>query len=322
MADVALVGDIGGTNSRFGLVTPGSTDVHDIKALKNDSFASLEAAARHYVATRGLTKLAATAIAIAAPVAGETLSLTNRDWTFTRTDLRRAVNAEQLVMLNDFEVLAWSLPHLKSDELFQIGGETPSKAGVKIVLGPGTGLGMAALAPLPGGGWMPIPGELGHVTLPVTTQEEFDLRAAMATPGIVFEAEDAITGTGLPRIYRAVCARLGEAASIATSEEILAAGLAGNNAAARQTLDHFCRWLALLAGDAAMTLQAYGGVYLASSISATIKDHLKSSDFRRVFEEKGRLAHVMRPIPIYVVTAKFPALTGCAAALAAKHRRD
>ena len=81
MSDVALVGDIGGTNSRFGLVAPGSTEVREIAALKNDSFASLEDAARHYVSSKGLTRLAATAIAIAAPVAGETLSLTNRDWT-------------------------------------------------------------------------------------------------------------------------------------------------------------------------------------------------------------------------------------------------
>ena len=319
MADVALVGDIGGTNSRFGLVEPGSVAVREIAALRNDNFASLEDVASHYVKSRGLSQLSATAIAIAAPVAGEILSLTNRAWTFTRTDLKRAVSTDRLVMLNDFEVLAWSLPHLKPDELFQIGGATPEKPGVKIVLGPGTGLGMATLAPLPGGGWMPIAGELGQVTLPVTTQEEFDLRAAMTTHGVVFEAEDAITGTGLPRIYRAVCARLGVAAALPSSEAILAAGLKGDDAAAAKTLHQFTRWLALLSGDAAMTLQAYGGVYLASNISAMLKDYLAASDFRRVFEEKGRLAHFMRLIPIYVVTAKFPALTGCAAALAAKH---
>ena len=319
MSDLALVGDIGGTNSRFGLVEPGSVAVREIEALRNDNFASLEDVASHYIASKGLTRLSATAIAIAAPVAGETLSLTNRNWIFTRSDLKRAVKTDRLVMLNDFEVLAWSLPHLQPDELFQIGGETPEKPGVKIVLGPGTGLGMATLAPIAGGGWMPIPGELGHVTLPVTTQEEFDLLSAMRSPGVVFEAEDAVTGTGLPRIYRAVCSRLGIAPSITSSEDILAAGLKGDDAAAVKTLDHFARWLALLAGDAAMTLQAYGGVYLASNISATLKDYLAASDFRRVFEEKGRLAHFMRPIPIYVVTAKFPALTGCAAALAAKH---
>ena len=86
----------------------------------------------------------------------------------------------------------------------QIGGELPRKPAVKIVLGPGTGLGMATLAPLPQGGWMALPGEVGHITLPVVTQEEFDWREKMSKPGVLFESEDAITGGGLLRMYRAV----------------------------------------------------------------------------------------------------------------------
>jgi glucokinase len=315
MGDLALVGDIGGTNSRFGLVEPGTTDIRDIEALKNDNFPSLEDAARAYLKAKGIAATKATAIAIAAPVTGEVLSLTNRAWSFTRDSLRAAVNTGELRVLNDFEVLALSLPHLKPHELAQIGGKTPDKPGVKLVLGPGTGLGMATLAPTPRGGWMAIPGELGHVTLPVVTREEFDWREAMSLPGVLFESEDAVTGPGLLRMYRARAEMRGVEAIHQTPEAVLQAGLKGDDSIARQTLEQFVIWLARLAGDAAMTMQAYGGVYLAGGIAPTIVDFLRQSKFRETFQEKGRLAHFMRPIPVYVITASYPALTGCAAAL-------
>jgi glucokinase len=316
MTKLALVGDIGGTNSRFGLVEPGSTAVSEIAALKNDDHASLEDAVKVYLGFKNVKLVDAMAVAVAAPVTGETVTLTNRDWTFSKTSLRQAANAGRLRLLNDFEALAYSLPHLEEPDLFQIGGTAPEKPGVKIVIGPGTGLGMATLVPLPNGGWMPVPGEVGHIILPVVTQEEFDLREAMTQPGVVFESEDAVTGTGLPRIYRAVCKRLGQKPSLQKSEDIILAALEGGDKAARKTLDHFTIWLARLAGDAAMTLQAYGGVYLAGGIAPTIAEDLRKGPFREVFQEKGRLAHFMRPIPVYVILEKFAALRGCAAALA------
>lgn len=312
MTELALVGDIGGTNSRFGLVEPGLTRVTGIAVQKNDDFASLEDSIAAYLSAKGLNTLAAAAIAVAGPVDGGTVALTNRGWRFTRETLRAAAKARQFRLLNDFEALALSLPHLEGEDLVQIGGEQPEKPAVKIVLGPGTGLGMATLAPLPQGGWMALPGEVGHITLPVVTREEFDWRERMSKPGVPFESEDAITGGGLLRMYRAVA----QAPTLATPEEVLQAALAGSDAAAVKTLDQFIAWLARIAGDAAMTMQAGGGVYLAGGIAPSIVEKLKSGDFRTIFQEKGRLAHVMRPIPVYVIIDRFPAFKGCAAAIA------
>lgn len=312
MTDLALVGDIGGTNSRFGLVEPGSTQVRGIAVQKNQNFASLEDSIAAYVKSQGLSGLAGAAIAVAGPIEGERVSLTNRDWSFTRESLRKAAQARVFRLLNDFEALALALPHLAGDDLVQIGGETPDTPGVKIVLGPGTGLGMATLAPLPKGGWMALPGEVGHITLPVVTQAEFDWREKMTKPGVPFESEDAITGGGLLRMYRAIA----EAPLQETPEQVLQAALAGSDRDAVAALDQFVIWLARIAGDAAMTMQAKGGVYLAGGIAPSIVDTLKSGAFRSIFEEKGRLAHVMRPIPVYVIVDRFPAFKGCAAAIA------
>ena len=312
MTELALVGDIGGTNSRFGLVEPGSTQLSRVAVQKNDNFTSLEDSIAAYIQSQGLTGLASAAVAVAGPVEGEWVALTNRDWRFTRETLRTAAKARSFRLLNDFEALALALPHLAGDDIVQIGGETPAKPAVKIVLGPGTGLGMATLAPLPEGGWMALPGEVGHISLPVQTREEFEWREKMTLPGVLFESEDAITGGGLLRMYRAVA----EHPALSTPEEVLQAALAGNDEAAVKTLDQFITWLARIAGDAAMTMQARGGVYLAGGIAPSIVDVLKTGTFRTIFQEKGRLAHVMRPIPVYVIVDRFPAFKGCAAAIA------
>lgn len=312
MTELALVGDIGGTNSRFGLVEPGSTQLSRVAVQKNDNFTSLEDSIAAYVQSQGLTGLASAAVAVAGPVEGEWVALTNRDWRFTRETLRAAAKARSFRLLNDFEALALALPHLAGDDIVQIGGETPAKPAVKIVLGPGTGLGMATLAPLPEGGWMALPGEVGHISLPVQTREEFEWREKMTLPGVLFESEDAITGGGLLRMYRAVA----EHPALSTPEEVLQAALAGTDEAALKTLDQFITWLARIAGDAAMTMQARGGVYLAGGIAPSIVDVLKTGTFRTIFQEKGRLAHVMRPIPVYVIVDRFPAFKGCAAAIA------
>jgi glucokinase len=312
MTELALVGDIGGTNSRFGLVEPGTTRVVEVAVQKNDNFASLEDSIAAYVKAKGVSGLAGAAIAVAGPVEGEVVHLTNRNWSFTLESLRKAADARQFRLLNDFEALALALPHLDGEDVVQIGGELPQKPAVKIVLGPGTGLGMATLAPLPQGGWMALPGEVGHITLPVVTQAEFDWRERMSKPGVLFESEDAITGGGLLRMYRAATAN----PTLDTPETVLQAALAGTDPAAVKTLDQFIVWLARVAGDAAMTMQARGGVYLAGGIAPSIVEKLKSGPFRSIFEEKGRLAFVMRPIPVYVIVDKFPAFKGCAAAIA------
>jgi glucokinase len=311
MTEFSLVGDIGGTNSRFGLVELGSLVVKHVEALRNDHFASLEAAISQYLNNKGTNSIVAAAIAVAAPVDGEHITLTNRDWTFSTESLRIAASANRLRLLNDYEALALALPHLDGDDIVQIGGHTTDVPQVKIVLGPGTGLGMAALAPLAQGGWMVLPCEVGHITLPTETREEFDWRESMREPGQIFTTEDALSGGGLLLMYRAIAPN----GPLASPEAIIQAALVEQDPDAVKTLDQFITWLARVSGDAAMTLQSRGGVYLAGGIAPSIVDQLKGGNFRKVFDEKGKLAHVMKPIPVYVIVDRFPAFKGCAAAL-------
>ncbi len=314
MTNTALVGDIGGTNSRFGLIELGSVDVSNVEVLKNDNFAGLEAAISHYLDKMAVSELAAAAVDVAAPVDRETITLTNRAWTFSAESLRKAARAKRFRLLNDFEALAWSLPHIDADGLVQIGGDIAPKPHVKIVLGPGTGLGGAVLAPLPHGEWMPIAGEMGHVTLPVVTQEELALKDKIMGKDKFSEVEDVLTGPGLLALYHAVC----DKPKYTTPEQVLNAGVAGQDGDASKALDHFMTFLMRVAGDMGMALQARGGVYLAGGIVPSLVKRLQEPKYRAVFEEKGRLTELMKRIPLYVITDPFPAFKGCAAALNAK----
>ena len=314
MTNLALVGDIGGTNSRFGLLELGSMKVADVEVLKNDNFEGLEAAITAYLTKRGIAELAAAAVDVAAPVDREFITLTNRAWTFSAESLRKAAHAKRFKLLNDFEALAWSLPHIASADLVRIGGEVRTKPQVKVVLGPGTGLGMATLAPLPDGEWMPIAGEGGHVTLPIKTAEELALKDKIMGKDRFAEVEDVLTGPGMLALYHAIAGTN----ALQKSEEVMQAGLQGTDGSAVKTLDHFMTFLMRLAGDMAMANQARGGVYLAGGIVPSLAEKLKAPKYRATFEEKGRLSEVMKHIPLYVITDSFPAFKGCAAALNAK----
>ncbi len=260
---------------------------------------------------RGVAALHAAAIAVAAPVDREVIRLTNRDWSFSATSLKQATNAKSFRLLNDFEALAYSLPHIAAEDLVQIGGVKSDKPQVKVVLGPGTGLGMATLAPLANGGWMPIPGEMGHTTLPIINAEELMLRDKIVGVGKFAEVEDILTGPGLLALYRAVSS----SPVLENPEAVLQAALKGQDKSAVKALDHFMTFLVRLAGDAAMCLQARGGVYLAGGIAPSLVENLKAPKYRAIFEDKGRIAGLMKPIPLYVIIDKFPAFKGCAATL-------
>lgn len=311
MTEYGLVGDIGGTNSRFGLVEKGSVEVTRVQALKNDNFPSLESAASHYLQNQKVTSLLSATMAVAAPVDRDVITLTNRDWSFSLSSLKAATNAAHFRLLNDYEALALALPHITKEDLAQIGGSEPKPKSMKVVLGPGTGLGMAMLAPLPQGGWMALPGEGGQMTLPVVTKEELALRDAMVGTAEFCEVEWVLTGPGLYLLYKIIVG----IPKYKTPEEVLQAALKSDDAAAVKALEHFITFLARLSGDFAMGLQAHGGVYLAGGIAPSIVKQLQSGSFRKTFEDHGRIADVIKNIPVYVIMDKFPAFKGCVAAL-------
>lgn len=309
----ALVADIGGTNARFAVADLESFTLSEIRHVLCVRHPSLAVAMLDYL--KGLEHPPHhAAIAVAAPVTGEEIRLTNSPWSFVRRDLCRAAGLDGVLVLNDFEALALSLPHLDPDELAQIGGTEPVLHAAKIVLGPGTGLGVASLV-WSQAGWVAVPGEGGHVTLGAHNARELALIEHLRKGRDHLSVERALSGLGLPDLYQAVAANTERSAEALTPSEVVARAMSGSDPAAAESLDLFITWLGRFAGDVALVLGARGGVYLGGGIPPKLLPQLTAGAFRQAFEAKGRMGALLAPIPVYVILAEFAALKGAAAGL-------
>jgi glucokinase len=297
-----LVADIGGTNSRCA-VGQASGEITGLALFRNADFPDLQALLGAYLATLPAGRRpSAAALAVAAPILGDEVQMMNIAWRFSRRELQRRLGLDELHVLNDFAALAWALPAIPAHDLHKAGGGAAAD-GPKLVLGPGTGLGVASLVPIPGG-WRAVPGEGGHVTLAACDEdEETVIRKARGRFGHC-SAERLLSGAGLTFLHQ--CLHGGEILAPEAFGERVKAG----DAAAAATLEAFFRLLGTVAGNAALTLGASGGVYIGGGIVPRYAAQFDRSGFRERFEAKGRYRDYMRAIPSWVITAANPALTG------------
>mgnify|MGYP001231081278 FL=1 len=160
-----LLGDIGGTNARFGWQAQAGAPVTDVAALPTDQHATIGHAIGHYLALHGLPAPRTGGLGVATTVTGDRVQMTNHPWQFSITELQRELGLERLLVLNDFTALALGLPSLGPEQLHAVGGGVAVPGAPVALLGPGTGLGVSGLFPAAAGGWVPITGEGGHVSL-------------------------------------------------------------------------------------------------------------------------------------------------------------
>lgn len=316
-----LVADIGGTNARFGWVAEGSQRVDHVTTLPVAAHQSPAAAARAYLAAlasqmgAAYTPPRAAALAVATAVSSDLVSMTNSGWSFSRQALRTELALDALLVLNDFEALALSLPRLGPDQLRPIGPACPgAPASVMAVIGPGTGLGVAGIVPA-GGGWAAIPGEGGHASLAPVDDFESQLLAAARHEFPHVSAERFLSGIGLPVLHRAVAQVLGVTSAGLSAEEVVERGLARTDAVCDRTLDAFCALLGGFAGSTALVLGARGGVFIGGGIVPRLGERFFTSAFRERFEAKGRFQDYLRAIPTALITDTLVALTGASFAL-------
>lgn len=305
-----LVADIGGTNARFGLVTRPGGRPESIAVLPGSEYDGLPGAISAYLTGHGrVADVSAACLAIAGPVNADRYRLTNAGWSGSATEL----GIPHVELLNDFEALALSLPRLDPGDLTSLGGPAPATGMVKAVLGPGTGLGVAGLVPARGG-WVPVPGEGGHVSAPVVTEEEIEVIRALRADGMSFvDAEHLLSGPGLVRLRHGLALAGGVSATPLPASEIVARV---DDSLCARTVEVFCGLLGSFAANVAVTLGARGGVYLGGGIVPRIVKRIHESDFRRRFEANLVLSGYLSSIATTVIVAEQPALTGAAAWLA------
>ena len=307
----ALIGDIGGTNARFALVEPKSGDIQHLHTYAAADFPSLDAAARTYLerCAPGLGVVDA-AFAIAAPVSHGDIHFTNSPWRFTANSLADDLGLKRLRLLNDFTAIAVSIPSLDGADILGIGGGIADPTAPLAVIGPGTGLGVSVLVPLPGGGFTALETEGGHVTMAAANDREAEVIAALRRDYGHVSAERVLSGPGLVNLYR-VLRQLGEVPPIRHAPEEIVKGAVNRECPyCGQALDMFFAMLGTVAGNLALTTGARGGVLLAGGILPRLPDWLIASTFRDRFETKGRFMNWLEAVPTGLIVHAEPALLG------------
>lgn len=316
---VRLLADIGGTHARFARQRAAGEPLEAIGVLPVADFARLEDALRFYLEQwPAAAPVHSAAIAIANPVLGDAVHMTNHHWGFSQAALRAELGLRRLRVINDFTALALALPDLPAAHRRQVGGGRGDAKAAMALIGPGTGLGVSGLLPDGRGGWCPLQGEGGHVSLPSPQDERERLvfQGLRQRHGHV-SGERICSGEGLLGCFQLLCAAEGVAANgVDTPAAVTEAALRQRHPQAVAALELFCAQLGALAGNLALTLGARAGVYIGGGIVPRLGDWFHASPFRARFEAKGRFADYLRPIPVWVITApESPALLGAARCL-------
>lgn len=307
-----LIGDIGGTNARFALIDDMHAEIRRLPTVHTAAFPTIDEAIQTAVLNRASMMPKSAILALAGPIAGERVELTNCDWIVEPRVSVKRFGLSEMILLNDFEAQSLALPELATSDLDPIGNGTMKAEGARVVLGPGTGLGAGALVHARDT-WVPVPGEGGHIDLGPASERDMAIWPHIERVVGRVSAETVLCGPGMLRLYRAICATDGVAPGLATQEAVTAAGLSGADAQAAETLRLFATCLGRVAGDLALIFMAYGGIYLAGGISSRIAPVLKSGAFRAAFEFKEPHGAIMKRMATAIIVKKDAPLAGIAA---------
>lgn len=307
-----LIGDIGGTNARFALLVDANAEPKEFPSVRTADFAALDEAIQTAVFDRTALRPRSALLAVAGPVDGDEIALTNHGWVVRPKSMFEAFGLDEVVVLNDFEAQALGVVALGPEHMEKLGGGEPEDEAGRVVLGPGTGLGVAGLVHARSM-WIPVPGEGGHVDMGPRAPRDFEVFPHIETIEGRVSGEQMLCGRGLVNLYRAVAAAEGEVPRLSAPAEITAAALAGEDGIAVEALHMFVTCLGRLAGDLALVFMARGGVYLTGGIVQKIVPALKDGRFRAAFDDKAPHSALLRAMPVYVVTHPLAALAGLAA---------
>lgn len=309
MGATTLIGDLGGTNLRLAL-----TDGDALAAeahFRTADYPGLEAALEAYFAGLvGAERPERAILAVAGPVGGDLFRLTNCPWQFSRADVRKRFGWSAFRLINDFSANSAALPYLQPEHLEKIKPGISVEIAPKLVLGPGTGLGVGAAVPDSAGGWSLVDGEGGHVSLAASDAAEADLLARLRHRTGFAEAEHLLSGAGLALLCALISERDGSTFVPAGAKQVLERFDAGDCAVAREAVERFAGLLGTVAGNAALTLGARGGVYLAGGVMGHLGARFRGDLFIRGFIARSRMHDYLDAIPVWRITHPEPGLFG------------
>jgi len=308
-----LLADIGATHARLGLETaPGV--LGQVAVLLCDDFDGIVPLLHAYLEQHPGGRIHHAAFALANPISGDLIRMTNRDWQFSTDAVRRALGLSTLLIVNDFTALAMALPGFQPKDLLQIGGGAPQTHAVAGVLGPGTGLGVSGVIPTIDG-FVTLGSEGGHVNFAPSDAREFAILQYAWREWKHVSNERLISGPGIELIYRALAERNSVDAPPRSTADIVSGALDAHDPLCLEVLETFAGMLGSAAANLAVTLGAFGGMFIGGGIVPRMGAWFAQSPFRARFEAKGRFRDYIAQIPTYIIMTPNPALYGVSAIL-------
>jgi len=327
MEQLGLIADIGGTNARFALAPIKQFESGESlqftedelilpSALNGAEYATILDAVEAYLSgpAKDYPRPEHAVMAIACPTDKDKITMTNHTWSFSVSELKTSLGLKSLKFINDYNAMANAIPQMGADHLIKVGrGEAVTGMPIAVT-GPGTGLGLAALA-FDEMGPVTLETEGGHAHFAPTNETEIKILQYLLTKYDRVSNERLISGMGLENIYQGLCAAKGLEIKELPAPEISKAALDKTDEICEEALARFCAITGNYAGDVALTVGAKGGVYITGGIVPRFIEYFKDSEFRQRFEDKARLSGFVETIPTYVVIAEQPGLLGSAAVL-------
>lgn len=304
----SVVVDIGGTNARFGYIDK-TGYLSDVTILKCADFGGFEAALDAFTSDKSYL-VRSLCLSVACPVDNDHIRFTNNHWSFSKRDLFERLALDRLLVVNDFAAQSMASVALTTTDFNTLQHGTPAKLAPILVIGPGTGLGVGGVVPDGDGAWIPLASEGGHVTLSGQTERELAVIRLLSRGFGHVSAERCISGSGLVRIYTALC-EIDDTGAIAGTPQEIVENI-GVDSRARETLDLFASFLGTVASDACLTLGAAGGVVLAGGVIPKLGTKFPSHVFLDRFSSKGRFSSYLANIEIRVQLNTESALVGLA----------
>ena len=316
------VADVGGTHARFALGEIDGSRVVSLAepvTLKTAEHGSFQLAWQEFGRRAGIELPNELAIAFAGPVGGEMLKLTNNPWVIRPALIKERLGVDRYVIVNDFGAVGYAVATLPDEHFRHLcGPDRPlPKEGVTSIVGPGTGLGVAALLRKPDH-YEVIETEGGHVDFAPLDSLEDKILTQLRRHHRRVSIERVASGQGLWNLYEALGAIEGRDLTFHDDKELWAAALAGGDSLANAALDRLCLSLGAVAGDMALA-QGANSVVIAGGVGLRLADYLPRSGFRDRFIAKGRFERRMDEMPVKLITYPQPGLYGAAAAFAKEH---
>lgn len=311
-----LVADIGGTNARCARAVVDAArhtaQLHDTRVYRCKELTSVDALLTRYRDESSETLPKHVCLAVAGPVHGDRITLTNNDWNFSVEQLRRRHELVRLAVINDLAAAAYSTTMVTEDEIHALRARGGRTTAARVVIGAGTGLGVAGLAHRDGQ-WHAVASEAGHASFAPRSIQDFELLKQLRRGNDDVSWESLISGPGLVRLYNAMAQLGDQPAAPLSSHEIANRARAGQDPLCEETATVFCRLIAQFAHDAALWFCALGGVYLTGDVFRAFEDRLSAPEFSRHFQCDGPMAEMIEGVGVSLVLAAQPGLIGAAA---------